>query len=153
MPPRRESSSGYRGVRVHPSGWFYTEIRSGTARLSLGTFKTAHEAARAYDVVAWRLSKPRSQMNFHEAQTCQQAQDLASPPRLITDQDREKHRRRQRCLLIAETDELAMAEWRQCYPQDVADENAFWAWRTARRRAERADRRRRGTRGGVVRSR
>ncbi|EMS67781.1 hypothetical protein TRIUR3_13260 [Triticum urartu] len=41
--------------------------------------------------------------------------------------------KRQRRLLIAEADELAMVKWRQCYPQDVADENAFWAERTTRR--------------------
>ncbi|KAE8767679.1 Glutamyl-tRNA(Gln) amidotransferase subunit A [Hordeum vulgare] len=36
-----------------------------------------------------------------------------------------------------------MAEWRQRYPQDVANENAFWAERTARCRAERANKHRR----------
>ncbi|XP_020164207.1 ethylene-responsive transcription factor ERF071-like [Aegilops tauschii subsp. strangulata] len=125
MPPRCRTSSGYRGVRVRPFGWFYVEIRSGNVRLSLGTFETAHEAAHTYDSAAWRLSRPCSPMNFHDAQTCQQAQDLAPPPRLIIDQDHEEHRRRQRCLRIAEADELAMAEWRQRYLQDVANENAF----------------------------
>ena len=80
-------------------------------------------------------------MNFHDTQTCQQAQDLTPPPRLVTDEDRLGHWRRQRRFLIAEADEQAMAEWRQRYPQDVADENAFWAERRAKRRAERADRR------------
>ena len=36
-----------------------------------------------------------------------------------------------------------MAEWRRRHPEDVAVENAFWVVRTARRRAERADRPRR----------
>nr|XP_020170023.1 ethylene-responsive transcription factor ERF107-like [Aegilops tauschii subsp. strangulata] len=85
------SSSGYRGVRPRPSGMFYAEIRSGGMRLGLGTFETAHEAARAYDVAAWRLSRPRSQMNFDDARTCQQAQDLAPPPRLIINEDRHEH--------------------------------------------------------------
>jgi hypothetical protein len=54
MPPRRRSSSGYRGVRAWPNGTFYTEIRYGEERIGLGTFETAHEAARAHDAVAWQ---------------------------------------------------------------------------------------------------
>ncbi|XP_044392261.1 ethylene-responsive transcription factor 13-like [Triticum aestivum] len=142
MPPRRRGSSGYGGVREHPSGWYSAEIRSGDVRLGLGSFRSTHEAARAYDAAAWRLDRPRSQMNFCDVFTCEQAQRLAPPPRLITDQDRADHVWQQRHLLIAEEDERAMAEWRRRHPEDVAAENEFWAERTARRRAERADRRR-----------
>ncbi|XP_020165670.1 uncharacterized protein [Aegilops tauschii subsp. strangulata] len=113
MPPRRRGASGYRGVRQCPNGWYPAEIRSGDVRLGLGTFRTSHEAARAYDAAAWRLDRPRQQMNFQDAQTRQQAQDVAPPPRLITDQDRAEHARRQRRLLVAEEDERAMAEWRR----------------------------------------
>ncbi|KAE8819246.1 Glutamyl-tRNA(Gln) amidotransferase subunit A [Hordeum vulgare] len=81
-------------------------------------------------------------MNFHDVYTREQAQVVAPPPRLITDQDREDHRRRQCRLLIAEEDERAMAEWRRRHSEDVAAENAFWAERTARRRTERAGKRR-----------
>ena len=65
---------------------------------------------------------------------------LAPPPRLITDQDRADHVRLQRRLLVTEEDERAMAEWRRRHPEDAADERAYWAERTARCRAERADR-------------
>ena len=125
MPPRRRGSSGYRGVRERPNGWYYAEIRSGDVRLGLGTFRSAHEAARAYDAAAWRLKRPRVQMNFHDVYTRKQAHAVAPPPHLITGQDREDHRRRQRRLLIAEEDERAMAEWRQRHPEDGANENAF----------------------------
>ncbi|KAE8817089.1 putative AP2 protein [Hordeum vulgare] len=50
MPPRRRSSSGYRGVCERPFGTYYVEIRSGDVRLGLGTFETVHEAARAYNL-------------------------------------------------------------------------------------------------------
>lgn len=143
MPPRARSTSGYRGVRAHPSGVYYAEIRTGDIRLGLGTFETAHEAARAYDAAVWRLNRPRSQMNFSDVRTHQQAQDLAPPPRLITDEDRRIQRRRERRVLIAEADEYAMAEWRQRFPEEVAAENDFWAQRRAERAAERADRRER----------
>ncbi|XBI67596.1 hypothetical protein VPH35_046918 [Triticum aestivum] len=142
MPPRRRGSSGYRGVRERPNGWYSAEIRSGDVRLGIGSFRSAYEAARAYDAAAWRLDRPRTQMNFRDVFTREQAQRVAPPPRLITDMDRADHARRCRRLLIAEEDKRAMAEWRRRHPEDVADERAYWAERTARHRAERADRRR-----------
>ncbi|XP_020174459.1 uncharacterized protein [Aegilops tauschii subsp. strangulata] len=143
MPPRRRGALGYRGVRQRPNGWYYSEIRSGDVRLGLGTFETAHEAARAYDVAAWCLGRSHLQMNFQDVYTLQQALDVAPPPRLITNQDRAEHAERQRRLLVAEEDEWAMAEWRRRHPEDVADEQAYWAEQTAKRRAERLDRRQR----------
>ncbi|KAI4997423.1 hypothetical protein ZWY2020_052765 [Hordeum vulgare] len=113
MPPRRRVCSGYHGVRERPSDAYYAKIRPGDVRLSLDTFETSHEAARAYDAAAWRLGRPRAQMNFQDVYTPDHAHDLAPPPRLITDHVREDHRRRQRCLLVAEEDERAMAEWRR----------------------------------------
>ena len=80
MPSRPRSSSGFRGVRLRPSGVYYAEIRSGDTRLGLGTFETTHEAACAYDAAVWRLGKPWAQMNFSNAWTREQAQDLAPPP-------------------------------------------------------------------------
>nr|XP_051190655.1 uncharacterized protein LOC127303979 [Lolium perenne] len=49
MPPRRRSASGYRAVRGAAERPLDAEIRSGDERIRLGTFDTAHEAARAYD--------------------------------------------------------------------------------------------------------
>uniref|UniRef100_A0A8I6XWQ0 AP2/ERF domain-containing protein n=1 Tax=Hordeum vulgare subsp. vulgare TaxID=112509 RepID=A0A8I6XWQ0_HORVV len=147
MPPRRRSASGYRGVRQRPNGGFYAETRSGDLRLSLGTYDTAHEAARAFDAAAWRLGRPRLQMNFPDVHTLQQALDLAPPPRLNSAQDRAEHTVLQRRLLVAQEDERVMAEWRWRHPEDVAYEQEYWAGRreedTRRRREERLDRRRR----------
>ncbi|KAM3300591.1 hypothetical protein ACQJBY_041555 [Aegilops geniculata] len=139
MPPGRRGASGYRGIRQRSNGGFYSEIRSGQLRLGLGTFETAHEAARAYDAAAWRLGRPRPQMNFHDVHTLQQALDVAPPPRICTAQDRAEHAERQRRLLVAHEDERTMAEWRRRHPEDVTYEQAYWA----RRREERLDRRRR----------
>ncbi|KAE8791924.1 putative AP2 protein [Hordeum vulgare] len=71
MPPRRRGASGYRGVREHLDGGFYSEIWSGELRLGVGTFGTAREAAHAYDVAAWRLGRPRAQMNFQDVYSLQ----------------------------------------------------------------------------------
>ncbi|KAE8771989.1 putative AP2 protein [Hordeum vulgare] len=69
MSPCRRSASGYRGVRQRPNGGFYAEIRFGDLRISLGTYDTMHEAARAFDAAAWRLGRPRLQMNFPNVHT------------------------------------------------------------------------------------
>jgi hypothetical protein len=90
MPPRRRSSSGYRGVRARPNGTFYAEIRSGEERIGLGTFETAHEAARAYDIVAWLLGRPRRSMNFDDVMTRAQAEMLAPPPPAVTREQRKR---------------------------------------------------------------
>ena len=110
MSPRCRGSSGYRDIRERPSGTYYAKIRSSDVRLGLGSFRSAYEAARAYDAAAWRLDRPRTQMNFRDVFTREQAQRLAPPPHLITDQDSADHVRQQRRLLIAEEDERAMAE-------------------------------------------
>jgi hypothetical protein len=39
---------------------FYAKICTGGARLTLGTFATMEQAARAYDAAAWRLGRHAS---------------------------------------------------------------------------------------------
>jgi hypothetical protein len=55
MPPFHRGSSGFRGVRACPNGTFYTELRAGGFRLTLGTYDTPELATRAFDVAAWRF--------------------------------------------------------------------------------------------------
>jgi hypothetical protein len=99
-------------VRPRPNGLFYAEIRTASFRLMLGTYNSPEEAARAYDAAAWRIGRPRRQMNFPETESLEEAQFLAPQPDLVIDEDRHRHRQVQRRLLIAEHDERAMAAWR-----------------------------------------
>jgi hypothetical protein len=85
------------------------------------------EVTHAYDTATWRLGRPRRDMNFHDCKSREEAKFLAGPTNVVTTVQRHCQRALQRPLAVADTDERAMKAWHQAFPQDVTDENAFFA--------------------------
>ncbi|XP_037474489.1 ethylene-responsive transcription factor ERF096-like [Triticum dicoccoides] len=126
MAPKKtpKGKSGFFGVRQKPSGKWGVEFTNAGRRCWIGTYPSAHEAARAYDVAVWRAERPRSHLNFPEIESRTVAEMLV--PQGIN--MKEITTKKPSVVVSAgETDEEAMARFAREHPEYVqAEMEHYW---------------------------
>ena len=109
MAPKKtpKGKSGFFGMRAKPSGNFGLEFSNAGQRWWLGTYPTANEAARAYDVAVWRAGRPKTDLNFPEVESQAVAEWLV--PQGIRMEEMPAKKRPAVVVAPGESDEAAMA--------------------------------------------
>ncbi|XP_048533716.1 ethylene-responsive transcription factor RAP2-2-like [Triticum urartu] len=123
MAPKKtpKGKSAFFGVRQKPSGNFGVEFSDAGRRWWIGTYPSAHEAARAYDVAVWRAERPREHLNFPEIKSQAEAEMLVPQGIKMKEIPTKKKTMKKPSVVVSvgETDKEAIARFAREHPEYV----------------------------------
>ncbi|XBI39270.1 hypothetical protein VPH35_124079 [Triticum aestivum] len=141
MAPKKtpKGKSGFFGVRQKPSGNFGVEFSDARRRWWIGTYPSAHEATRTYDVAVWRAERPREHLNFPEIESRAEAEMLV--PQGIKMKEIPTKKKPSVVVSAGETDEEAMARFAREHPEYIQAELEYY-WKREAEQKKKGRRRR-----------
>ncbi|KAE8783143.1 AP2-containing protein [Hordeum vulgare] len=135
-----KGKSGFFGVRAKPSGNFGVEFSDAGRRWWLGTYPSADEAARAYDVVVRRARRPKTDLNFPEVEF-QAVAEWLMPQGIRMEEMPTKKAKKRLAVVIApgESDKAAMYRFAREYPRYVQTELEHYSKRDTKKGVKKED--------------
>jgi hypothetical protein len=97
----------------------------------LGTFETPEPTVRAYDVMAWRYRRPKSELNFPDVTCREEAEFLAPEVRVVPRKEEKEDRLVVEQRTAHESDAVALARFAAANPHLVQAGYKFYARRDA----------------------
>ncbi|KAF7024072.1 hypothetical protein CFC21_036482 [Triticum aestivum] len=135
MAPKKtpKGKSGFFGVRQKPSGNWGVEFSDAGRRWWIGTYPSAHEAVRAYDVAVWRAERPRSHLNFSEIESRAKAEMPMLQGINMKEITTKKKKTKKPSVVVSagETDEEAIVRFAREHPEYVQAEMEYYWKREA----------------------
>ncbi|XP_048553656.1 ethylene-responsive transcription factor 1-like [Triticum urartu] len=133
-----KGKSGFFGVRRNPSGNFRVEFSDAGRHWWIGTYPSAHEAVRTYDVAVWRAERPRKHPNSPEIESRAEVEMLVPQGIKMKEIPTKNKMTKKPSVVVSagETDEEAMARFAQEHPEYVQAELEYYWKREAEQKKE-----------------
>ncbi|KAI4970077.1 hypothetical protein ZWY2020_000991 [Hordeum vulgare] len=120
MAPKKtpKGKSGFFGVKQKPSGNWGVEFSDAKRRWWIGTYPSAHEAARAYDMAVWRAERPQEHLNFPVIESHVEAEMLVPQGIKMKEITKKKKTTKKPSVVVNadETDEEVMTRFAREHP-------------------------------------